>query len=85
MRQYESDINKLYHLDLYRLNEMGLDFDLEEYVDDFESVIVIEWPFQLIELLPSEYIKVELSGLENKREITITAVGKVYEEVINKL
>lgn len=84
MRQYENEGIKLYHLDLYRLNELGLDFDLEEYVFDNDSVVVIEWPFQVKELLPNEYIKIDINGENDFREFKITT-SKKYEEVLKKI
>lgn len=84
MKKYEENDQLLYHLDLYRLSEVGLDFDLEEYVDDENGVVVIEWPFQVIDILPSEYIKISISGNNDERLFTITSTNK-YKEVIEKL
>lgn len=83
MRTYENDGIKLYHLDLYRLNELGLDFDLEEYVYDDEGVVVIEWPFQVMDLIPSKHIKIKIENNFDSRAFEITATN--YEEVLNKI
>lgn len=86
MKQYKNNEDKnLYHLDLYRLNEMGLDFDLEEYVDDFNSVVVIEWPYQVEELLPKEHIYINLQGIDNIRKIKIKAIGSKYKTLVDLL
>ena len=53
---------KLYHLDLYRLDGLNNDFDLEEYIES-DGVCVIEWPYQVSEILPSEYLKIDLRRL----------------------
>lgn len=76
---------KLYHLDLYRLDGLNSDFDLEEYING-DGVSVIEWPYQVREILPDEYllINIELIG-ENKRLIKVEAVGAYYEGVLEKL
>ncbi|WP_162140213.1 tRNA (adenosine(37)-N6)-threonylcarbamoyltransferase complex ATPase subunit type 1 TsaE [Haploplasma axanthum] len=84
LKEYENNSKKLYHLDLYRLTEVGMDFDLEEYVDDLDSVVVIEWPFQVIELLPKEFIKISITGNNDYREFEITYQGN-YKEVIDKI
>lgn len=85
MRQYESKEKiKLYHLDLYRLDEMGLDFDLEEYVDDLNSVVVIEWPYQVKEILPEEYIKISITGSADERNFEITWTNK-YSGVLEEI
>ena len=83
MRTYKNNNTKLYHLDLYRLNEMGLDFDLEEYVYDEDGVVVIEWPYQVEELLPNKYLKVNIINNIESRTFEITATN--YDEVLNKL
>lgn len=83
MRYYENNNIKLYHLDLYRLNELGLDFDLEEYVYDDEGIVVIEWPYQVEELLPNKYIKIKITNNFDYRTFEITATN--YQEVLNKI
>jgi tRNA threonylcarbamoyladenosine biosynthesis protein TsaE len=56
MKKYKSKdrLKTLYHLDLYRLEGVGSDFDLEEYIDG-QGMIVVEWPFQVEDLLPKDY------------------------------
>ena len=48
----------LYHLDLYRLDGLNNDFDLEDYIET-DGVCVIEWPFQVSEILPKEYLEIK--------------------------
>lgn len=75
----------LYHLDLYRLDGLQNDFDLEEYIEG-DGVCVIEWPYQVKEILPKEYLLLQITRLDEfKREITIEAIGTHYEEVLNQL
>ena len=50
----------LYHMDLYRLDGLGTDFDLYEYFEG-DGVCVVEWPHQVDELLPCEYILVKIN------------------------
>ena len=83
VKEYKGDI-KLYHLDLYRLDGINNDFDLEEYIES-EGIAVIEWPNQVSELIPNDYLKVILKRLDNdRREISIEGVGryKSYEEML---
>lgn len=84
MRNYEENDSILYHLDLYRLSEIGNDFDLEEYVNDPNGVVVIEWPFQVNDLLPSEYIKINITGIEDSRTFEVIET-KEYIGVLSKL
>ena len=75
----------LYHLDLYRLDGLNNDFDLEEYIEG-DGVCVIEWPYQVEEILPKEYLEINLKRLsEFERSIEVKANSSRYEEVLKKL
>lgn len=77
----------IYHIDLYRLNNSNEIYDLgyEEYLFG-SGVTIIEWAEKMSDLLPEEYLKIELSTLgENKRKITILAVGKECLSVVKGL
>lgn len=75
----------LYHLDLYRLDGLNNDFDLEEYIGG-DGVCVIEWPYQVKEILPKEFLEIHLKRIsESERDITITACGSHYEEVLKQI
>ncbi|MBG0762336.1 tRNA (adenosine(37)-N6)-threonylcarbamoyltransferase complex ATPase subunit type 1 TsaE [Acholeplasma laidlawii] len=63
----------LNHLDLYRMDGIGLDFDLEDYILDEDAISVIEWPSQVEELIPQKHVLVELKWLnDTDREIKIS-------------
>jgi tRNA threonylcarbamoyladenosine biosynthesis protein TsaE len=77
MKKYKSKdkLKVLYHLDLYRLDGVGSDFDLEEYIDGM-GMIVVEWPFKAEELLPNDYLHVKINILDDqKREFIMTCEG----------
>ena len=75
----------LYHLDLYRLDGVNNDFDLEEYIES-EGVCVIEWPYQVSEILPDNYLIICLKRInEFEREIEISAQGERYEKIVGEL
>ena len=75
----------LYHLDLYRLNGLNQDFDLEEYIES-DGVCVIEWPHQVDEILPKNYLNICLTRIsEFERDIEISGVGRHYEEIVGDL
>lgn len=83
MKVYEGEMN-LNHMDVYRLNGIGADYDLEEYIYS-EDVCVIEWYKNIIDSLPEEKLVFEIEILdENKRLIKVEGVGR-YEEVIKKI
>lgn len=75
----------LYHLDLYRLDGLRQDFDLEEYFES-DGITVVEWPFQVSEILPDDYLKVTLERSKNDtRKITVEGIGKRYRELVEKI
>ncbi len=85
VKTYKGTKANLYHLDLYRLEGLNNDFDLEDYIET-DGVCVIEWPHQVDELLPDEYININLSILDlNEREIVIDAKGERYERIVGEL
>lgn len=84
VKGYKGDKCPLYHLDLYRLDGVNNDFDLEEYMEG-DGVCVIEWPFQVSEILPKEYLKINLTrDGEEERTIEVLGIGryKAIEEAL---
>ena len=83
VKEYHGKI-PFYHLDLYRLDGLNNDFDLEEYIES-EGVCVIEWPHQIDEIIPNEYLNIKLTRInDNERKIEIEGIGRYqkYEELI---
>lgn len=85
VKSYQGTNTKLYHMDLYRLDGLGNDFDLYEYFEG-DGVCIVEWPYQVSELLPNDFLKIIIKRLsESKREISIEAKGKRYEELLGEI
>lgn len=85
VKSYKGENVALHHLDLYRLDGVNQDFDLEEYMES-GGICVIEWPFQVQEILPNDYLMVCLKRLSpEQREIEVTGVGSRYEELESDL
>jgi tRNA threonylcarbamoyladenosine biosynthesis protein TsaE len=86
LRQHEGKL-PIYHFDLYRLTspEDILDLGYEEYFFD-EGVSVIEWADRLGQLLPKEFLKINLlvKG-ENQRAIRISAQGLRYRKLLEDI
>ena len=84
VKEYSGESLKLYHLDLYRLDGVNNDFDLEEYFT-MGGVSVIEWPYQVKEILPDEYVLVTINRInEDERKIIIEAVGNRYNNLFEE-
>ncbi len=77
----------LFHFDLYRLKKPGElnTVGYEEYFSG-KGVVVVEWAERAKNLLPEEYLEVELSFInKNEREISLTAKGEGLKERISCL
>ena len=84
VKEYHGD-KTLYHLDLYRLDGIGNDFDLEEYFAS-DAITVCEWPLNVSEIIPKEYLLVEIFNQDiSTRVIKFTPVGDRYKEVVGGL
>jgi tRNA threonylcarbamoyladenosine biosynthesis protein TsaE len=83
MKNYDGELN-LNHMDVYRLDGIGADYDLEEYIYR-DEVCVIEWYKHIIDSLPEEklIIEIEIIG-ETKRLLKIEGFGK-YEEIVEQI
>jgi tRNA threonylcarbamoyladenosine biosynthesis protein TsaE len=84
VKEYSGEELKLYHLDLYRLDGVNNDFDLEEYFT-MGGISVIEWPYQVKEILPNEYVLVTINRInEDERKIIIETVGERYNDLFEE-
>ena len=84
---YEYDINnfKVMHYDLYRIKESEELNHLGIFLDDIETVKIIEWP-DLIKTPLEDKLEIYLSyaASENEREIKMIGFGK-WKNFINEL
>ena len=84
VKTYSGRVN-LYHMDLYRLDGLGNDLDLYEYFEG-DGVCVVEWPHQVDDLLPDEYVSVNITRTgENTREIKIEGIGEKYKKLVGEI
>lgn len=62
---------KIYHFDFYRINNISEAYDMgyEEYFYS-NSFCFIEWPEKIVELLPANFVKVNISLEGEKRKIS---------------
>ena len=70
-------IEALYHLDVYRLNETGADFVLEEYFYQ-NGLSVIEWANNTKDLIPSSHWSMNINiDNDNKRIMELN----IYDDI----
>ena len=84
VKEYQGDTLTFYHLDLYRLDGLNNDYDLDEYIEATDTVCAIEWPNQVSEIIPKEHILVKIERKEEGRVIDITGTSR-YKEVLEAL
>ncbi|MGR3741413.1 tRNA (adenosine(37)-N6)-threonylcarbamoyltransferase complex ATPase subunit type 1 TsaE [Companilactobacillus sp. DQM5] len=86
VREYLDGRIPLYHMDMYRLEfsdpfEVGID----EYIGG-DGISVIEWSEFILDLLPDQYLKIEINKIsDNSRSIELTATGAHYEDIVKEV
>lgn len=86
IRQYKGKL-PLYHFDLYRLDYLE-QVELLGYEEYFygDGVCCIEWADKIKELLPPEYLEIDINFLsEHKRKIIFKSKSDRYNNIIRKL
>lgn len=84
IREYKKTNGSFYHLDLYRLKSYREIYSLgyEEYLYP-DGITVIEWADRIENLLPKNYLRIELlfEG-EKKRQIKLIPLGERYKKLL---
>lgn len=85
VNEYEGKM-PLYHFDVYRIGSSDEMYDIgyEEYING-EGVCIIEWANLIDDILPDEYLYIELKYKDMSREMTLNPVGEKYEKIVEEL
>lgn len=80
---YDSGRIPFFHIDAYRLEGVGDDGSISEYINS-DGVALIEWSKFIASILPSEKLQISINiDLENgSRQIKIEATGHNYENLL---
>ena len=83
---YSIDDHVIYHFDLYRLDdpEELESLGIRDYCDG-QSICFFEWPEKGGNLLPNADINLELTYLENTREVEFTAKSDIGKTILKQL
>ena len=83
VNEYEGKM-PLYHFDVYRIgcSEEMYDIGFDEYING-EGVCIIEWANIIEDILPDDYLKIELKYMG--REMTLIPYGEEYEKIVEEL
>ncbi|XFA98443.1 tRNA (adenosine(37)-N6)-threonylcarbamoyltransferase complex ATPase subunit type 1 TsaE [Candidatus Izemoplasma sp. B36] len=84
LKIYPNKKLNLYHMDVYRLENIGYDYELDDYIYG-NGVSVIEWYQYITGMLPKELLKMSIQ-INDKgiREVTISGEGR-YEEIVKDI
>ncbi len=82
MKVYEAKL-PLYHMDVYRLEGIGYDYDLEEYIYG-DGVCVIEWSENIKDSL-EDFLQIDITIEDGNRMFKISDASGKYEKVMEQL
>lgn len=84
MKSYQGRL-PLYHFDVYRLADSDEDLGFDDFFYG-EGVCLIEWAHLIQDILPQQFLKINMAYIsENEREITLTAQGDNYQQLLAKV
>ncbi|MDD7578609.1 MAG: tRNA (adenosine(37)-N6)-threonylcarbamoyltransferase complex ATPase subunit type 1 TsaE [Elusimicrobia bacterium] len=87
MKEYKNKTRRLFHIDLFRLEE-GEVFNLgfEEMLEDEEAVILAEWPDPIRHMLPADRLEMDFILKEgDERVIRLASFGRVSHALLEAL
>lgn len=77
---------KVYHADLFRLNDPGEVFDLALEENAADGLLLVEWPDRAMREMPPEHLLVRFAVIDDRsRRVEIEGKGKRYEELVEAL
>lgn len=81
IKEYKNGELPLYHMDVYRLDDVEEDLGIEDYFDK-EGVTIIEWADMIKDRLPEERLDIKIKIIdEDTRILVLTPYGKKYEDI----
>lgn len=84
IKEYQG-VLPLYHMDVYRLEDSCEDLGFEEYFEG-DGVTVVEWASRIRELLPKEYLEIQINHeSELRRRIQLLPNSEHYNKLCKEL
>ncbi|MBR2082757.1 MAG: tRNA (adenosine(37)-N6)-threonylcarbamoyltransferase complex ATPase subunit type 1 TsaE [Elusimicrobiaceae bacterium] len=87
LKEYKNKQVRLFHIDLFRLEE-GEVFNLgfEEMLEDERAIILAEWPDPIAYMLPADRLEINfiLEGSDH-RTIEVSSYGRVSDALLEDL
>ena len=87
MKEYKNKKFRLFHIDLFRLEENEVfNLGFEEMLEDENAVILAEWPDPIRHLLPQDRLEMNFILQEgDKRTIEVSSFGPVSDACLEAL
>lgn len=83
LKIYEGNF-ALYHMDVYRLEEVGYDFELDDFIYG-DGISVIEWYQYIKEMLPKNIISIDFKVIDEYARDVIIKGEEEYEEIVKAI
>ncbi len=74
----------LYHMDVYRLENAGYDYELDDYIFG-NGISVIEWYQYIKEMLPENILSISIKVLDDSTRDVVIEGGGEYEEIVEAI
>ena len=74
INEYNS-LKNVIHIDCYKESDLGIwiSLGLNDYMNNRDNIIIIEWPEILVDMLPDDTINLKLIHIsQNKRDISLS-------------
>lgn len=87
MKKYYNKHTRLFHIDLFRLEE-GEVFNLgfEEMLEDEQAILLAEWPDPIARMLPTDRLELNFVLQEgDARTIELASFGRVSDHLLEEL
>ena len=85
IKEYPLGELPLYHMDVYRLDEVEDDIGIRDYYNK-GGVTIIEWSDLIKDELPEERLEISIKIIdEDTRVFVFNPIGKIYEELCESI
>ncbi len=83
LKTYKGKLD-LYHMDVYRLEGIGYDYELDDYIYG-KGIAIIEWCEYIDIMLPKDILKISFKFIdETTRDVIIEGSDK-YEKIVEEI
>ena len=85
IKEYQNGELPLFHMDVYRLDDVKEDLGIEEYYDK-GGITMIEWADMIEDILPKNRLEIKIRIIdENTRVFLITPYGEKYVDLCERV